>query len=389
MVEIPNINLGELRIGDQIGCGGFGIVYEGYLTHLDDFKVAVKVLNPSAFQGPNSYDRFKQEAKILMQLRHPNIIPLFGCGVSGGKPYIIMERFKGFNLQEARDSFGSPKPSAVLHFCRKIASALGNAHSQGFIHRDLKPTNLMTRSGDGRVIDFGVAKIIDPDGSRFTRTGYSAVSGGFCAPELYNNPMLQDPRTDIYSFGAVWYWLLTGIVPVEKDWEKDLSEIPEMPHAYGEVIRKCLDHISKRYESMFAVERDIIALIEGRQPGAAHDGVTDDESLTVLGCIFENGEDLDDEGVSFGQIEINVTTISKLRLKIIIDNLVSQQVIKSRLIDDYGGKYTAYTCLPLGKHIVRLHQSKIEGLLSALKTDTASNASATTTTEDPDNSAPF
>lgn len=389
MVEIPNINLGELKIGDQIGVGGYGIVYEGFLTQLDDFRVAVKVLEPSAFQGPNAFVRFKQEAKILMQLRHPYIIPLFGCGVFNNKPYIIMERFSGHDLQAVQNKISFPKPKDVLQFFRKIASALGYAHLQGFIHRDLKPTNLMTKQGDCRVIDFGVAKIIDPDSSRLTRTGYHAVSGKFCAPELYNNPMLQDFRTDIYSFGAVWYWLLTGMAPVEKDWASGLDAVPDLSHDYAAVIRKCLDHIDKRYESMAAVERDILALIEGRQPGAAQDGVTDDESLAVLGYIFVNGEDLDNEGVSFGQLESAITSISKFRLRIIIDNLISEQAIKCQQIGNYGGRYNDYSCLPLGKSLIRLHQSKIEALLNEIKSDTAINTSTTTTTENPADSAPF
>jgi serine/threonine protein kinase len=118
-------------------------------------------------------ERFIQEAEILIKLRHPYITPIYGIGEFDGRPYILMEYFPGLNLQGARQKFGSPNPSKVLPFIEYVGSALEHAHSQNIIHRDIKPTNLLTTRGDARVVDFGIAYVMDPE--RTTRLTIGVV----------------------------------------------------------------------------------------------------------------------------------------------------------------------------------------------------------------------
>ena len=156
---------------------------------------------------------FLREANLLFRFRHARIVPIYGVGEHDGKPYILMEFFPGHNLVQARESFGIPDAQAILPFIEFAAEALGYAHSLDVVHRDIKPTNLMTIRGDARVLDFGIAALLDPKGQRFTRASAAIAGDAFSAPELTDNPMLVDPRCDLYSLGACWFWLLKRIAP--------------------------------------------------------------------------------------------------------------------------------------------------------------------------------
>ena len=155
MMDAANVperlKLGELSIGENIGRGGFGVVHKARLAHLEmDF--AIKFLDPSPFNSDKAAAsaRFLREAEVLLRLRHPYIVPIYGVGEHDGRPYILMEFFPGFDLHRARDEHGTPEPRAVLAFIEFIAAGLAHAHEQGVIHRDIKPSNLMTlRWGGG------------------------------------------------------------------------------------------------------------------------------------------------------------------------------------------------------------------------------------------------
>ena len=221
-----------------------------------------------------------------MELRHPNITPIYGVGEVNGKSYILMEYFDGFNLHQARDISGAPKPSVVLDFVERIASALGYAHHKGIVHRDIKPSNLLTIKGDARVVDFGIAQILDPSGERFTLTGATPVGDAYAAPELVDNPRLLDSRCDIFSLGACWFWLLTGTTPRGTNWEASLRAVEEMGPSYENVILKTLDEPEKRYQTMEQLLDDIRALKVGTAPEADTNGELDDNACLILGIVF-------------------------------------------------------------------------------------------------------
>lgn len=288
IIENKTVPLGTLTLGDYIGRGGYGEVYKARLEKFDqDF--AIKLLDPSPFHSDldKVKERFIMEAKILMNLRHPNIIPIYGVGEHEGRPYILMEYFEGFNLNDARTA-GTPNPNKVLDFIEYVANALGHAHNKNIIHRDIKPSNLLTRRGDARVVDFGISHILDPEGTRFTETGNTPVGDAYAAPELIDNPRLVDPRCDIYSLGACWFWLLTGTTPRGRNWEAALRHINDMEQSYENVLLKTLEQIDVRYQTMNALIKDVKALKLDGNPDADGDGELDDDTATMIGVIFEN-----------------------------------------------------------------------------------------------------
>ena len=376
-----DIELGRIKLGKQIGQGGYGIVYEAILPELANHEVAVKVLDPSPFQGSKAKDRFIQEAKILLSLRHPHIISINGCGVHDGKPYILMERFAGRDLQHVRDTHGAPHPQKVLPFFRKIASALAYAHSQDILHRDLKPSNLMTTQGDARVIDFGIARIIDPNGDRFTRSGGTPVGGAFCAPELVDNPRLEDPRSDIFSLGACWYWLLTGFAPSGRNWEAALTNLDGVDSNYASIVFKMLESLHSRFVSMADVEREIMSLESGHQTKSSIDLLMDDNTMLILGSIFELEAPGVEGGVSAFDLERQMSNhLSKLTMRLTLKRLNSHGLVRIGEMTDWNNTYDAYFVTDEGKDWVEQHQERIESLLQNI----APKSVAASAAEDPD-----
>ncbi|MNI62902.1 Serine/threonine-protein kinase pkn5 [compost metagenome] len=134
----------------------------------------------------------------------------------------------------------------------ELADALSHAHGIGIVHRDIRPSNIMiARPRQVRVIDFGLGIYLENElTSRLTRTGHNIAGGHFTAPELISNPKLIDPRTDIYSLGAVWYNLITGSVPAGSKIRETLYSVEGMNEEVAEIILKCLEDIDGRYQSM-------------------------------------------------------------------------------------------------------------------------------------------
>jgi serine/threonine protein kinase len=279
--------LGNVTLGSRIGGGGYGEVFRAKVEPLR-VEFALKLLNPSPFHTDQSrlHERFVREAEILLLLRHPNITPIFGVGEHEGRPYILMELFDGVDLNRARDR-GIPSPEKVLKFIELVALGLGHAHQRGIVHRDVKPSNLLTRIGDARVVDFGIAQIMDPDGERFTKSGGTPIGDAYSAPELLENPRQLDPRSDIYSLGACWFWLLTGTTPRGRNWEEALRKVPSMTPDYEQVVLKSLDQVDRRYQSMDELAIDVNALRIGRTPNATATEGLDDDCALLLGTIFE------------------------------------------------------------------------------------------------------
>ena len=282
------VQLGTLTVGGLIGRGGYGEVYKARLAPFgQDF--AVKFLDPSPFHNhpEKAHERFVKEAEILMALRHQYIVPIYGVGEHEGRPYILMEYFDGYNLCAAREKSGAPSPRVVLSFVERVAEGLGYAHQRGVVHRDIKPSNLLTRQGDARVIDFGIAKIMDPEGVRFTETGGTPVGDAYAAPELIADPRLIDPRCDVYSLGACWFWLLTGTTPQGRNWEAALRAVDQMEPQYEQVLLKALDRMEARYQTMGELVADVQALRSDANPRANSAGELDDNAALVLGVLFE------------------------------------------------------------------------------------------------------
>ena len=247
--------LGPYEIISRLGAGGMGEVWKARDTRLDR-SVAVKVLPAEFATNAQLQMRFEREAKTISQLNHPHICTLFDVGEN----YLVMELLEGETLADRL--IRGPLPlSDVLRYGAEIARALDRAHRAGVIHRDLKPANVMiTRSG-AKLLDFGLAKsgagVVDIDGAtvqkQLTQEGTILGTFQYMAPEQLEGQE-ADARTDIFTFGAVLYEMVTGkpafegktktslIAAIVKERPRPVSEIvPLTPRSLEHVIARCLE----------------------------------------------------------------------------------------------------------------------------------------------------
>ncbi|MEO1271295.1 MAG: protein kinase, partial [Myxococcota bacterium] len=205
---------GRYTVTRLLGRGGFGQVYEVHHTLVEGRVLAMKMLNEIASGDPTREQEFLNEIKILMTLEHPHVVKCYEAGRLGdGALFVLMEKIDG---QELGSVVYEPdhlySPEQTIRMGLQIASALGAAHGQGLLHRDLKPANILVLdSGDIRVVDFGIAKILGPE----PKGQLSQVIGTplYMAPEQFTKGADVDGRLDIYQLGAVLHFALTGQPP--------------------------------------------------------------------------------------------------------------------------------------------------------------------------------
>src|SRR5713101_5138856 len=212
MTMSSGTRLGPYEIVAPIGAGGMGEVYKARDTRLDR-NVAVKILPAEFSQNEQFKVRFEREAKTISQLSHPNICALYDVGEN----YIVMELLDGESLAD-RLAKGPLPLREVLKYGVQIAEALGKAHREGVIHRDLKPGNVMITKSGAKLLDFGLAKgggqppsaVHDATEQKpLTAEGYVLGTFQYMAPEQLAGEE-ADARTDIFSLGAVLYEMATG-----------------------------------------------------------------------------------------------------------------------------------------------------------------------------------
>src|SRR6516162_1615896 len=217
MAVKPGTSLGRYEIRSKIGAGGMGDVYLAQDTKLNR-KVAIKVL-PTAFsQEPDRMRRFDQEAQAASALNHPNILTVNDVGAHDGTAYVVSELLEGDPLRQ-RMRGGALAPRRAIDYALQIAHGLAAAHEKGIIHRDLKPDNLfITNDGWVKILDFGLAKLTGADGDQSqtniptrrvdTDPGKVMGTAGYMSPEQVKG-RLVDHRSDIFSFGAILYEMLS------------------------------------------------------------------------------------------------------------------------------------------------------------------------------------
>jgi len=251
--------LDHYRIESKLGQGGMGVVYKARDTHLDR-PVAIKVLPPGKVADPERKRRFIQEAKAASALNHPNIITIHDINCDDGVDFIVMEYIAGKSLDEVVPAKGL-RAAQALKFAVQMADALAKAHGAGIVHRDLKPTNIMvTDEGRIKILDFGLAKLLEPadsspDGTTVTAgpmTEEGAVMGtaAYMSPEQAEGRKL-DGRSDIFSFGSVLYEMVTSRKPFTGDsylsiLTKILHEDPTPPSQLAASIPPELERIILR-----------------------------------------------------------------------------------------------------------------------------------------------
>ncbi len=212
MNELPQIP--GYRIDKKIGQGGMADVYLGVQENLDR-QVAIKILLPALFRDQQFAIRFLKEARTAAKMVHPNIITIHDVGEAEGSHYIVMEYLEE-SLQGRLKRKAIGGPDDALRIIRMVAQALDYAHQKGFIHRDIKPDNIMFRpDGTAVLVDFGIARAVDSN-TKLTGTGMSIGTPHYMSPEQCRGEQI-DGRTDIYALGVQFYELLTGDVPYKAE----------------------------------------------------------------------------------------------------------------------------------------------------------------------------
>lgn len=199
------------ELEELVGTGGMSSVYRAR-DRLLERHVALKILHPHHSSDEDFVQRFRKEARLVAQLSHPNIVTVIDRGDDGGRQFIVFEYVEGENLKEVVTREGPLPLRRVLELALQIGRGLAFAHSQGLVHRDVKPQNVLMNGDDqAKVTDFGIARSIDVDVG-VTQTGTVLGTSAYIAPEQASGGDIT-PQTDVYSLGVVLYELLTGEVP--------------------------------------------------------------------------------------------------------------------------------------------------------------------------------
>ncbi|GAA3273754.1 Stk1 family PASTA domain-containing Ser/Thr kinase [Streptomyces labedae] len=204
---------GRYRVEARIAVGGMATVYRALDTRLDRI-LALKVMHPSLASDAGFVERFIREAKSVARLAHPNVVQVFDQGTDGGYVYLAMEYIPGCTLRDVLRERGALQARAALDILEPVLAALGAAHRAGFVHRDMKPENVLI-GDDGRVkvADFGLVRSVDTV-THSTGTVLGTVS--YLAPEQIEHGT-ADPRVDVYACGILLYEMLTGEKPHDGD----------------------------------------------------------------------------------------------------------------------------------------------------------------------------
>lgn len=204
---------GRYRVDARIAVGGMATVYRALDTRLDRV-LALKVMHPALAADGSFVDRFIREAKSVARLAHPNVVQVFDQGTDRGYVYLAMEYVAGCTLRDVLRERGALQPRAALDILEPVLAALGAAHRAGFVHRDMKPENVLI-GDDGRVkvADFGLVRSVD---TVTGTTGSVLGTVSYLAPEQVEQGA-ADPRVDVYACGVVLYEMLTGGKPHSGD----------------------------------------------------------------------------------------------------------------------------------------------------------------------------
>ena len=266
--------LGHFEIQAKIGEGGMGAVYRAKDLHLGR-AVALKVLPPAMTAVPERKARFIQEAKAASSLQHPNIVSIFEIGAQDGVDFMAMELVEGKTLAELIPRGSGMNPSEAVRIASQLTDGLAKAHGAKIIHRDLKPANVMV-SADGhvKILDFGLAKLLQPDpvsqddDTVTIQTKAGAIMGtiAYMSPEQAEGRTL-DARSDIFSFGATLYEMLTGRRAFRGDTQagtlaavmRDPVEMSGVPTNLAGVVSRCLQKDrDRRFQTMADVRAALL-----------------------------------------------------------------------------------------------------------------------------------
>ncbi len=268
-----------LQVGERIGRGGMGEVWYAYHPDLKR-ELAVKVLAPGPGADPSFAARFAREAQAMARLKHPRIVPVYDFGEGDGLYFLVME-YQPQNLRQrmTTDDFRRPVPGweitlggdwqvydatarwvrGILGHFLQVCEAVEYAHSQGVVHRDVKPENVLCGPEGVKLTDFGLARLLSaPEDGRLTGAGQVMGTPNYMAPEQRESTAKVDQRADVYSLGVLLYELLTGRLP-QGHFEPPSAYVQD--RRLDAVVRKALARDpERRYQSVWEMKYDLQAV---------------------------------------------------------------------------------------------------------------------------------
>jgi eukaryotic-like serine/threonine-protein kinase len=290
---IGTVLSGRYKLEAKLGSGGMSTVYLARDTTLDR-QVAVKVMHREMSEQADQLQRFRQEARAVAKLSHPNVVAVIDAGEDGGHPYIVFEYVEGETLKQRINRVGALDAQEALAYAIEVARGLTVAHARNMVHRDIKPQNVLIDSeGRAKLTDFGISRQLEQDG--MTATGRVLGTTDYVAPEqAMGHPV--DQRSDIYSLGVVLYEMLVGQVPFAADSQVGVAmkhvneELPDVQQRRPElsaaaamtVERATAKDPSDRYQSVGELIDDLSTALEVE---AARAGSITGEATSVLEAV--------------------------------------------------------------------------------------------------------
>jgi hypothetical protein len=279
---------GQFRVVRLVGRGGFADVFEVVDTDLQR-RLAVKVLRSDLPWTPTTIARFKQEARAIARLNHPNTVPIHFVGEGEGLVYYAMPYLEGRTLAEALRTEGPLPADRALRILEPILEALQHAHENGLVHRDVKPDNILLEVGTGRplLVDFGIVKYLDGP-AHLTDAGFIVGTPLYMSPEQALGSRSVDARSDVYGIGAVLFQLLTGAPPFEGADSQEIvgrhirDPVPsaslsrdDIPPWIAAIVLRCM---AKHPDDRFPTARAVLEAIRVGKAGA-HGAAVDPVTL--------------------------------------------------------------------------------------------------------------
>ena len=278
---LPGERLGHYELLQYVGGGGMGKVFRARDTRLAR-NVALKILSPEHASDPETVLRFQNEAQSAAQLDHDNIARVYNVDEDRGLHYIVFEFIEGINVRDLVERKGPLSLADAVSYTLQVADALAHAAERNVVHRDIKPSNLLiTPASQAKLIDMGLARLreVDAAAADLTASGVTLGTFDYISPEQARDPRNTDVRSDIYSLGCTFFFMLAGRPPFlggtmlqkllqhQADQPPDIREFrPELPEDVNRILQKMLAKDPRhRYSSPMELVNDLLSVVAARR----------------------------------------------------------------------------------------------------------------------------